>query len=84
MARNFILRVQTDGSITPRTAVIQACKDLITDLNTLSREFTKEWELRKMVSSQDKDAVDGFNDDGAGGVSYGAGGASDDMNGLGE
>lgn len=57
-------------------AVIQACKDLITDLNTLSREFTEEWELRKMISSQDKEGVDGFNGDGAGGV-------SDGMNGLG-
>ena len=28
---------------------MQACKDLINDLNILSREFTKEWELRKMV-----------------------------------
>lgn len=29
---------------------MQTCKDLIGDLNILSREFTKEWELRKMVS----------------------------------
>ncbi|CAF9940548.1 MAG: DNA-directed RNA polymerase II core subunit [Heterodermia speciosa] len=46
----FELRVGTDGSITPRAAVLQACRDLVTDLSTLSREFTKEYELRKMVS----------------------------------
>ncbi|MCJ1366648.1 DNA-directed RNA polymerase II core subunit [Acarospora aff. strigata] len=45
----FELRVQTDGAVTPRAAVIQACRDLVTDLGVLGREFTKEWELRKMV-----------------------------------
>ncbi|KAL9105883.1 MAG: hypothetical protein Q9227_008994 [Pyrenula ochraceoflavens] len=48
---NFVLRVQTDGEISPREAVITACKDLVSDLSTLSREFTKEFELRKMVQS---------------------------------
>ncbi|KAL8724804.1 MAG: hypothetical protein Q9181_006665 [Wetmoreana brouardii] len=49
LVADFILRVQTDGTLTPRAAVLQACKDLVTDLGLLSREFTKEWELRKMV-----------------------------------
>ncbi|MCJ1408606.1 DNA-directed RNA polymerase II core subunit [Ptychographa xylographoides] len=45
----FELRVQTDGEITPRAALVTACRDLVNDLGTLSREFTKEWELRKMA-----------------------------------
>ncbi|MCJ1464070.1 DNA-directed RNA polymerase II core subunit [Pseudocyphellaria aurata] len=45
----FILRVQTDGTITPRAAVIQSCRDLVHDYALLNQEFTKEWELRKMV-----------------------------------
>lgn len=45
----FELRVQTDGEITPKEAVITACHDLVKDLGILSREFTKEFELRKMV-----------------------------------
>ncbi len=45
----FVLRIQTDGTMTPHQALVQACKDLVTDLGLLSREFTKEWELRKMV-----------------------------------
>ncbi|KAL9603348.1 MAG: hypothetical protein Q9219_001210 [cf. Caloplaca sp. 3 TL-2023] len=49
LVSSFILRVQTDGTLTPRQALVQACKDLVTDLGLLSREFTKEWELRKMV-----------------------------------
>ncbi|KAL8824973.1 MAG: hypothetical protein Q9170_007980 [Blastenia crenularia] len=52
---SFILRIRTDGTLTPRQAVVQACKDLVTDLGLLSREFTKEWELRKMVG----ESVDG-------------------------
>ncbi|EPS25966.1 hypothetical protein PDE_00902 [Penicillium oxalicum 114-2] len=48
---NFLLRVQTDGTITPRTAVVNACQALIKDLGILSREFTKEYELRKMANA---------------------------------
>jgi hypothetical protein len=47
----FELRVQTNGDISPRSALVQACRDLVSDLGTLSREFTKEWELRKMVQA---------------------------------
>ncbi|CAG7924298.1 unnamed protein product [Penicillium olsonii] len=47
----FQLRVQTDGEITPRQAVINASEALIKDLGTLSREFTKEYELRKMANA---------------------------------
>lgn len=46
----FELRVQTDGEITPKEAVISSCKLLVKELEGLKREFTKEYELRKMVS----------------------------------
>ncbi|OJJ81124.1 DNA-directed RNA polymerase II core subunit RPB11 [Aspergillus glaucus CBS 516.65] len=57
----FELRVQTDGEITPKDAVIAACHDLVKDLGILSREFTKEYELRKMVGStqQQQNGLDG-------------------------
>merc|ERR1711981_191302 len=45
----FDLRVTTDGSISPKDAILKACQDCITDLGTLSREFTKEWELKKIA-----------------------------------
>lgn len=45
------LRVQTDGEITPKDALIAACHDTVRDLGTISREFTKEFELRKMVGA---------------------------------
>lgn len=50
----FELRVQTDGNITPKEAVITACHDLVKDLGILSREFTKEFELRKMVGAAEQ------------------------------
>lgn len=56
----FILRVQTDGTLTPRQALVQACKDLVTDLGLLSREFTKEWELRKMVGESVDGGINGI------------------------
>jgi len=59
----FELRVQTDGEITPKDAVVAACHDLVKDLGILSREFTKEFELRKMVGAtqqQQNGAQDGI------------------------
>lgn len=47
----FELRVQTDGEITPKEAVITACHELVKDLGIFAREFTKEYELRKMVGA---------------------------------
>ncbi len=52
-------------------AVIQACRDLVNDLGVLNREFTKEWELRKMVRDRSKGAANGL-------------GGTDGANGLGE
>lgn len=48
----FELRVQTDGEISPKEAVIAACKDLVTELASFDREFKREYELRKMVGQE--------------------------------
>jgi hypothetical protein len=56
----FELRIQTDGTITPKEALVHCCRTLVGDLEILSREFTKEYELRKMV------AGDGVEDDAEG------------------
>lgn len=52
----FELRVQTDGEITPKEAVIASCRDLVAELGSLDREFKREYELRKMVG-QDQNGV---------------------------
>jgi DNA-directed RNA polymerase II subunit RPB11 len=43
----LLLRVQTDGSITPREAVIRVCKQLVAMYGQLGREFQKELALRQ-------------------------------------
>jgi len=45
----FDLRVQTDGTCTPKEAVVKACKDAISDLDTLARSFTTEWLGKRIV-----------------------------------
>jgi DNA-directed RNA polymerase II subunit RPB11 len=55
----FDLRVTTDGSISPKDAILKACQDVISDLNSLGREFTKEWELKKIAGEHGAGA-DGF------------------------
>lgn len=45
----FELRVQTDGEITPKKAVLTACMDIVQDLQRLDQEFTKEFELKKIA-----------------------------------
>ncbi|EFR01853.1 DNA-directed RNA polymerase II subunit RPB11 [Nannizzia gypsea CBS 118893] len=61
LVHKVLLRVQTDGQITPKEAVLAACHDLVKDLGIFSREFTKEYELRKMVGAgtQQNDAPNG-------------------------
>lgn len=55
---NFELRLQTDGTITPKEALLACCKNLVQDLAQLGREFTKEFELRKMVGGGADSAKD--------------------------
>lgn len=45
-----MLRVQTDGTITPKEAIVEVCKQLVASLGHLSREFTREYELRRMAT----------------------------------
>ncbi|KAI9838195.1 MAG: DNA-directed RNA polymerase II core subunit [Sclerophora amabilis] len=49
LVAKFELRVQTDGEVTPRDALVASCRAIVADLAQLSKEFTKEWELKKMV-----------------------------------
>ncbi|KAF1815914.1 RBP11-like subunits of RNA polymerase [Eremomyces bilateralis CBS 781.70] len=47
---SFDLRVSTDGSVTPKDAVVQCCKDVVKELEVLSNNFLKEMELRKIAN----------------------------------
>jgi len=54
----FQLRVHTDGEITPKAAIIKACGELITELQELDQEFTKEFELKKMAANVPNGGLD--------------------------
>ncbi|KAF2242707.1 RBP11-like subunits of RNA polymerase [Trematosphaeria pertusa] len=49
----FELRVTTDGSITPKEAVVKCCKDAVQDLEVLNRSFTTEWLGKRIVTEGD-------------------------------
>ncbi|EGS18129.1 uncharacterized protein CTHT_0061440 [Thermochaetoides thermophila DSM 1495] len=42
-----LVRVQTDGTITPREALVNVCKQLVAAYGQLGREFQKELALRQ-------------------------------------
>lgn len=46
----FELRVSTDGTITPKEAIIACCKDVVKDLDQLKNSFQTEWLGKKIVS----------------------------------
>lgn len=46
----FELRVQTDGTITPKEAVIRCCRDVVQDLQKLNDSFQQEWLGKRIVS----------------------------------
>lgn len=44
-----LIRIQTDGSITPREALVGVCKQLVAAYGQLGREFQKELALRQFA-----------------------------------
>ncbi len=55
---SFQLRIHTDGEITPKDALVKACRELITELAQLDQEFTKEFELKKMAANVPNGGLD--------------------------
>ncbi|KND93414.1 DNA-directed RNA polymerase II subunit RPB11 [Tolypocladium ophioglossoides CBS 100239] len=47
---NLFIRLQTDGSKTPREVFCAVCEKLINQLESLHQEFTREWELRRITN----------------------------------
>ncbi|KAI8936011.1 hypothetical protein NX059_007513 [Plenodomus lindquistii] len=46
----FELRVQTDGTISPKDAVVRCCRDVVQDLQKLNDSFQQEWLGKRIVS----------------------------------
>ncbi|KAL2760813.1 hypothetical protein ACRALDRAFT_1053599 [Sodiomyces alcalophilus JCM 7366] len=51
----MFLRVQTNGEITPKEAVVSVLKDLLKMFSNLSQEFIREFELRRVVEARRND-----------------------------
>lgn len=62
----LFIRVQTDGTITPKDAMTEVCKNLIAQFAQLGREFTREYELRRMATAGP--AANGGGENGANGA----------------
>ncbi|KAI0011148.1 RBP11-like subunits of RNA polymerase [Xylariaceae sp. FL0662B] len=54
-----MIRLQTDGTVTPREVFIDVCKQLVAAYGQLGREFTREYELRRMVAAGEQDGANG-------------------------
>jgi len=54
-----IIRVQTDGSVTPREALANACKELVAAYGMLGREFQKELALRQYADQGEQGGAAG-------------------------
>lgn len=48
------IRLQTDGTISPRDVFTSVCEKLINQLEMLYQEFTREWELRRITNTGDQ------------------------------
>ncbi|KAK6833668.1 DNA-directed RNA polymerase [Apiospora arundinis] len=51
----LFIRVQTDGTVTPREVFVEVCKQLVAAYGHLGREFTREYELRRMADAGNQD-----------------------------
>lgn len=58
---DFELRVQTDGSITAKEAVITSCRETVRALETVKQKFTHEWELKKIARMHEVEESGGVN-----------------------
>ncbi|EHA56645.1 hypothetical protein MCOR27_004390 [Pyricularia oryzae] len=47
----FFLRIQTDGKVTPKACLLDACRTILHSLGQIRTEFTREFELRRMVAA---------------------------------
>lgn len=45
----FELRVSTDGTLSPKEALLQACREIVSDLQSLKGKFTHELEVRALA-----------------------------------
>ncbi|KAL7625094.1 hypothetical protein AAE478_004308 [Parahypoxylon ruwenzoriense] len=50
----LMIRLQTDGTMTPREVFIDVCKKLVATLAQFGRDFTREYELRRIAAAGER------------------------------
>ena len=66
----FLLKIQTDGSVTPTAALEQAATKLIGTLAMLETKFKREFSYKEVEPADSTDAYGGVGDIGAGGSAW--------------
>lgn len=51
----FELRVSTDGTVTPKQALVNCCRKIIEELAVLDRSFATEWLAKRIVTEGEAD-----------------------------
>ncbi|EIW78371.1 RBP11-like subunits of RNA polymerase, partial [Coniophora puteana RWD-64-598 SS2] len=51
----FLLKIQTDGSLTPQAALEQACTKLISTISTIEKKFKREFSIREVEGAVPED-----------------------------
>ena len=51
------LRIQTDGVMSPREALVDVCKQLVATLGQLGREFQKEFAFRQIANQGEQNGT---------------------------
>ena len=54
-----MIRIQTDGTITPKDALRQTCQTLVQMYFALGREFQKEFALRQLADQGEQGGAGG-------------------------
>ncbi|GAB0144591.1 hypothetical protein EsHS_00005061 [Epichloe bromicola] len=55
----LFIRLQTDGTKTPRDVFTSVCEKLINQLESLHQEFIREWELRRITNTGEQGNMQG-------------------------
>ena len=54
----LFIRCQTNGDITPKEALVDVIKRLMQMYSRLQQEFTREFELRRVVQAREREQQD--------------------------
>jgi len=66
----FLLKVQTDGTVSPTAVLEQACQKLIVDLGKLETKFKREFSFKEVEPTEGQDVYGTVGPDGASGGAW--------------